>query len=144
AALNIRSTLLNVETEQSPLLNVVIGGLLGGNLNVAVVGWRGLVDTDVKLLYYLDAFAIYLDFTVEDYNRLIQTEATAGQLLQAVVTALELQRGTIPGATLDAAITALGAIKDEIKIPSIKKLTVGEILNVQSGTLAAGLETNLQ
>lgn len=60
AALNIRSTLVTVDSSKSTLLNAVFGGLLGGSLNLGVVGWQGLVNTNLNLLSYLDKLAVNL------------------------------------------------------------------------------------
>ena len=143
AALNIRSTLAEVDTSQSPLLNAVIGGLLGGNLNLGFAGWNGLLNTNISLLEYLDALAVKLNISAGNYDSVLQTDVTTGQLLEAAITVLQRQNATTPGATLDAAINAIGAIIAQIKI-SPTPLKLGELLNLQSGTPAAGLEATLQ
>ncbi|MDP9892526.1 putative membrane protein [Variovorax boronicumulans] len=143
AALNIRSTLAVVDASQSPLLNAVIGGLLGGNLNLGFAGWNGLLNTNISLLEYLDALAVKLNISAGNYDSVLQTEVTTGQLLEAAITVLQRQNAATPGATLDAAINAIGAIIAQIKI-SPTPLKLGELLNLQSGTPAAGLEATLQ
>ncbi|WP_307501766.1 TadG family pilus assembly protein [Variovorax sp. W1I1] len=143
AALNIRSTLAVVDASQSTLLNAVIGGLLGGNLNLGVAGWNGLLNTNISLLEYLDALAVKLNISAGNYDSVLQTEVTTGQLLEAAITVLQRQNAATPGATLDAAINAIGAIIAQIKI-SPTPLKLGELLNLQSGTPAAGLEATLQ
>jgi len=143
AALNIRSTLAEVDASQSPLLNAVIGGLLGGTLNLGLVGWNGLLNTNISLLEYLDALAVKLNISAGNYDSVLQTEVTAGQLLEAAITVLQRQNATTPGATLDAAISAIREIIAQIKI-SPTPLKLGELLNLQSGTPAAGLEATLQ
>jgi len=143
AVLNIRSTLAEVKAEDSPLLNAVIGGLLGGTLDLSVGGWNGLINTNISLLEYLDALAIELRVSAGNYDSVLQTNATIGQLLQAVITVLQRQNETTPGATLTASISAIQAIISQIKI-SPTPLKLGELLNLQSGTPAAGLEATLQ
>lgn len=144
AALNIRSTLLAVDTTQSPLLNAVIGSLLGGELKLEAVSWNGLINSKIGLLEYLDALAIEANISAGNYEALLQAEVTTGQLLQAAISALQKQSETRPGEILNLAIEALKEIKNQIKISPISPLKVGEILNVQTGTPSAGLETEIQ
>ncbi|MFU0837793.1 pilus assembly protein TadG-related protein [Pseudomonas fragi] len=47
AQLTIKSTILSVTSDQKNLLNLVWGKLLGGSLNIDVLGWQGLVDRAV-------------------------------------------------------------------------------------------------
>lgn len=61
AQLTIRSSLAAVNSANSPLLNVVIGNLLGGSLSLTAAGWNGLLGTNVNLLGYLDQLAIQLN-----------------------------------------------------------------------------------
>lgn len=140
AALNIRSTLATVDTANSPLLNAVVGGLLGGNVSVSAAGWQGLVDTNVNLLTYLDQLAIALDVDAGNYDEVLQTEASVGTLLAAMATAL--QQG---GSTAQVAVDALGLIVASANAASAQPLIkLGDLLGVQTGTPAAGLGVDLQ
>jgi uncharacterized membrane protein len=53
AMLTIGSTALVVDSSKSAALNLLLGQMLGGNLNLSVAGWQGLVDTQINLLGYL-------------------------------------------------------------------------------------------
>lgn len=68
AQLSIRSSLASVDSGKSPLLNLVIGNLLGGNLSLTAAGWNGLLQTNVNLLSYLDQLAINLNVKAGDYD----------------------------------------------------------------------------
>ncbi len=139
AALNIRSTLVTVDSSKSTLLNAVFGGLLGGSLNLGVVGWQGLVNTNLNLLSYLDKLAVNLGAAAGDYNTLLDTNASAGALLQAAIDVLQRDGGT---AAVDA-ITALIALQAAVP-SSAPLLKLKDILQVQTGTPAAGLDLDLQ
>jgi uncharacterized membrane protein len=136
AQLSIKSTLTSVDTASAGSLNAVFSGLLGGAVNVSVLGWNGLLDSNINMLSYLDQLALDLHVTAGDYTQLLNTTVTASQLLQAAISVL----GNNP---LTAnAVSALGIIKVAATNPV--PLTVGTILQVQTGTTAAALNANLQ
>lgn len=138
AALTLRSTLATISTEQSALLDAVVGSLLGGSIDLGVVGWNGLLGTEISLLDYLDALAIEAGVTVGDYDELLAVEdLSVGDLLQAALDVLP-QDGTV-----DAAI---GALNDLVALGlDVQPLGVGlsDLLNIATGTGEAGLDTQL-
>ncbi len=136
AQLTINSTLASVNTASASLLNPLFSGLLGGNLNLTLAGWNGLLNTNISLLSYLDQLAINLGVTAGNYTQLLNTNVTASQLIQAAITVL-----TANGATADV-LTALGSLK--IAALNQAPLTLGQILQLQTGTTAAALNANLQ
>ncbi|WP_185868095.1 TadG family pilus assembly protein [Variovorax sp. DXTD-1] len=140
AALNIRSTLATVDSTRSALLNAVLGGLLGGSLELDAVGWNGLVNTNLKLLAYLDQLAIDLGIEAGKYDQVLGTDVSAGTLIQAMITVLQRD-----GGMAQAAVDALSLIKlaaDASGAQPVLKLS--ELLGVQPGTNAAGLDLDLQ
>jgi uncharacterized membrane protein len=136
AQLTINSTLASVNTASASLLNPLFSGLLGGNLNLTLAGWNGLLNTNISLLSYLDQLAINLGVTAGNYTQLLNTNVTASQLIQAAIMVL-----TANGATADV-LTALGSLK--IAAINQAPLTLGQILQLQTGTTAAALNANLQ
>lgn len=140
AALNLRGTLVDVDTSQSVLLNSMFGGLLGGTVNVSAVGWDGLVKTDVTLLGYLDQLAIELGVQAGSYDQVLGTEASVGTLLDAAIGLLEQGGGT---GDVSAAIGGLEALR--LAIPAGTPLVaLGDLIDVQTGTQASGLDTAVQ
>lgn len=140
AALNIRSTLVSVDSTQSPLLNAVFGGLLGGNLNLDAVGWNGLINTDIKLLTFLDELALQVGIGAGKYDEVLATDVSVGTLLQAMINALQRS-----GSTAQAAVDALTLVRIAANAaPAQPLLKLGDLLGVQSGTDAAGLDTSIQ
>ena len=135
AQISIRTTLATVDSSQSPLLNNLFSGLLGGNLSISAVGWDGLVKTDINLLQYLNQLAINLNVNAGDYTTLLNTNATVTQLIKAAATV-----ATLNGATADVQ-TALG----NLQVAAINNTPVelGDLLQLQTGTSTAGLDTNL-
>ncbi len=76
AQLSIRSTLLGVDSSQSSLLNPLFSTLLGGNVNLTVGGWDGLVKTDINLLKFMDQLAIELGVSAGNYTTLLNTQGS--------------------------------------------------------------------
>ncbi|WP_166218283.1 pilus assembly protein TadG-related protein [Pseudomonas atagonensis] len=136
AQLNIRSTLGTIDTAQSNILNPLFSGLLGGNVNLTALGWNGLLNTDINLLKYLDQLAINLNVAAGNYTQLLNTQATVTQLIQAAATVVQLN-----GATATV-ITALGQL--QVAAINAAPVKLGDILQLQTGTTAAGLDANLQ
>ncbi len=138
AALTIRSTLATVDSTQGALLNAVVGGLLGGAVNLSVGSWNGLLGTDIKLLSYLDLLAVDLGLDVGDYDAVLGTEVSVGRLLDVAVDALSQGAGSGSTADINAAILGLNGLG--LSIPGATPLVkLGDLLNVQTGTDAAGL-----
>ncbi|NWA81382.1 pilus assembly protein TadG-related protein [Pseudomonas sp. D2002] len=137
ASLTIRSTLLTVDSTKSAALNALIGGLLGGKLKLDAVGWNGLINTDISLLKYLDALAIQLNVSAGNYDQLLKTDATVGQLIQAAIDVLKLG-----GDAVKVVINNLEAIK--LIAPGTQILHLGDLINIQNGTDKSALDVDLQ
>ncbi|MBP5077939.1 hypothetical protein HUS84_29045 [Pseudomonas chlororaphis] len=136
AQLSIRSTLLTVDTAESNLLNAVASGLLGGNVSLSAAGWNGLLQSNINLLKYLDQLAINLNVTAGDYNQLLATDATVTQLIQAAATVVQAN-----GATADV-LTALASL--QLAATGSNPVKLGDILQLQTGTVSTGLDASVQ
>ncbi|ASV36481.1 hypothetical protein CI807_09895 [Pseudomonas sp. NS1(2017)] len=137
AQLTIRSSLASVNSANSPLLNLVIGNLLGGSLSLTAAGWNGLLTTNLNLLSYLDQLAIDLTIKAGDYDALLSTAVSARQLLDAAVTILQ-KNGAVASAVINDLITVKAIA------PNTQLLKVGDLLKVATGTPAAALNTSVQ
>lgn len=137
AMLSIRTALGTIDSSRSTLLNGVLGGLLGGKLDLTLVSWNGLATTNINLLSYLDQLAIDLNLTAGNYNQLLDTTVSATQLINAAVNVLE--KG---GPAASVALNALKAIKLIASNTQILKL--GDLIKIQNGTSNAGLNTDLR
>lgn len=137
AQLRIRSAVVDLE---DGVLNDVTGALLGGSISLSAASWEGLLNTDINLLSYLDALALDLGVDAGNYDEVLGADVTLGQLLG--VAADVLNQG---GGTGDVGAAAGGL--DQLSVLSLPAyaplLQLGDLLNVQSGTPAAGLDTNL-
>ena len=130
AQLGIRSTLVDVS-----LLNPLFGSLLGNPVNVSLVSWNALLGANINLLNYMDQLAIDLRVTAGDYDRLLQTDATVGELIKAAATVARLNGATASAvAGLDSLVSAA---------VSPVKLHLGDLLKLQTGGQSSGLDADL-
>ena len=140
AQLTIRTTLATVDTEQSPVLDQLVGGLLGGDLRADLVSWKGLAAANINLLSYFNQLisnlSVSANLTIGSYDELLKTDIHLTQLLEAAI--LVLQKN---GPTAEVAAKSLGEI---VKIANPNQLLkLGDLLNIQSGTPNAGLDTEV-
>ncbi|MFY0729067.1 pilus assembly protein TadG-related protein [Pseudomonas sp. NFX15] len=136
AMLTIGSTALVVDSSKSAALNLLLGQMLGGSLNLSVAGWQGLVDTQISLLSYLNQLAIDVNAGAGNYTQLLNTNIGLTQLLNTAITVL--QAG---GTTTSATITGLTNLKAAAGGTSI---VLGKLLQLQTGAVSSALNTNVQ
>lgn len=131
AQLTIRSALVDLN-----LLNGALSGLAGSAINVSLLGWQGLVDTDISLLGYLKQLAIDLNVSAGNYSELLDVDTDITQLLQTSISVAQKN-----GATAEV-LTALGSIKAAAINTAPVKL--GDLLKLQTGTADSGLDASVQ
>ncbi|MHA6231612.1 pilus assembly protein TadG-related protein [Pseudomonas fluorescens group sp. PF-69] len=136
AQLSIRSTLLGVDSSQSSLLNPLFSTLLGGNVNLTAGGWDGLVKTDINLLKFMDQLAIELGVSAGNYTTLLNTQGNVTQFIKAAATVVNLNGAT---ATVTTALANL-----QVAATSASPIKLGDLLQLQTGTQAAGLDATVQ
>ncbi|WP_017903800.1 pilus assembly protein TadG-related protein [Pseudomonas asplenii] len=136
AQLNIRSTLLSVDTTRSNTLNQLFSGLLGGSVNISTAGWDGLVKTDINLLSYMNQLALSLGVTAGDYNALLNTQASLTTFIKAAADVLNINGGTA------SVTTALGNL--QLAATGANPIKLGDLLKLQTGTLSNGLNADVQ
>ena len=135
AQLTIDSTLASINSTQSPLLNALLGGLLGGSLNLSALQYTGLLNTNVNLLSYLNQAAITAGVTVGDYTTLLNTNLSVTTLVQAA-SILVQQNG--------AAVNVTSALASISAIGSGSTIKLGNLIQMATGTSVAGLNGTVQ
>ncbi|OWJ62008.1 pilus assembly protein TadG-related protein [Inquilinus limosus] len=126
AGLQAGTGLLTLDTTQSPLLNAVLGGVLGTKISLTAVHYNGLVNTDIDALTFLDALATHVGASVGTYDSLLDSNVKVGQILQAAIDVLHKQ-GNIAGLDLDA-LNALLALQSQIA--GNPDLALGKLLDL--------------
>lgn len=137
AQLQLRSTAVALD---GGLLNSITGALLGGSVNLSVASWNGLLGADINLLSFLDALAVDVGVDVGNYDQVLGADVTLGQLLGVAADVLDQGGGT---GTVGAAVGPLEQLS-VLNLPGFTPLIrLGDILNVQTGTPASGLDVGL-
>lgn len=145
--LRVRSKLIEVDDKKSAILNPIIGGLLGGSLNVSAVGWNGLANVQLSLLDFFRELGVKkglidVNAAVIDYEKILDTNISALDVIEVMLSALQKQTNSnnTPQA-VSAAITALGAIVSA-NISKVQ-LKLRDLLDIKSGTSDAALRAQL-
>lgn len=138
--LAIRNQLLSINSDRSLLLNRVVGGLLGGNLNVGLAGWQGLAGANVNLLSFLDELKVELGLGAGTYEQVLNTEVGVGRLVEVAAAALR-RSGNAADVTTNAlaALVSIGAIVP----PDAIRVRLADILTVRQGVQEAALDVGL-
>ncbi|WP_122571124.1 TadG family pilus assembly protein [Pseudomonas viridiflava] len=137
ASLTIRSAAMTIDSAKAAVLNPIVGGLLGGTLNLGVANWQGLVNTDLNLLNYLNRLKLDLNLTAVGYTQVLNTTVSISQLMQSAINVLD------PSGTLNATATIAGlqAIKAAAGATTV---LLGDLLAVQGSADIAALNTSLR
>lgn len=129
AALSAGSSLANLDAGDSPVLNAVLGGLLGGSLSLDAASYRGLANAQVTLQQLVETGIVAAD--IGDF---LDTEIPAPVFLDAL------------GEALSASDPALAALVEQIAAVADPARTVlpGDLFAVEQGleSLAGGLPVN--
>lgn len=82
ASFSIGSRLLDLRNEG--LVNQLLGGLLGSNINLSLMDYKALLGANISLLGFLDALAIETGITAGSYTQVLDAEVTMGQISRAL------------------------------------------------------------
>ncbi|WP_065327303.1 pilus assembly protein TadG-related protein [Pseudomonas sp. AU12215] len=124
AGISAGSGVLSLDSTNSPLLNALLGGLLGTTINLDLVTYQGIAGANVSLLalsQQLKAAGVNLELGKID--SLLGANVTAAQLLQAMVNAADASQ--LANVNTSLLRTALATIN----VPTAN-LTLGQILSV--------------
>lgn len=126
ASFSLGSGLLALDSNQSVVLNALLGRMLGTTLNLDAASYKALAGAMVNLLEVSDRLRLAgVNLAAGTVDELLQTSVTAGQVIAATVGALD-GRGTL-SATVRSRLNPLLATGVG---PATVKL--GDILKVQS------------
>lgn len=127
ASFRVGSFLTRLNTGES-ILNPLLSGLLGTNVALDLVGYKGLAATQVTLLDLINATA-----GVGTVDELLKAELSVGDLLTVLVSALD---------SSSTASIALGKILsvDLSKLPTIK---LGDILQINGTNPESALDAKV-
>lgn len=126
------SFLLRLDTTTSPLLNALLGGLLGSSINLDLVSYKGLAATNITLL---DLIKVRGD--VGTVDGLLGLDLQVGDLLGLVVTAVDQKGLADVGVTL--------ALHDllNLALTSPLHLKLGDLLDISVPDKQAAANVNV-
>ena len=133
AGFSLGSFIARLDSSNSPLLNAVLGKLLGGAVNLDLVSYKGLAAGSVTLAGLQAALGL------GSVDEVLNADLTLAELLAASIAALNNKGDP---ASLNAA-SILGSLRATAS--SALSLRLGELLNVDSSNpgAAANAEVNL-
>lgn len=129
------SALLRIDSAKSALLNPLLSGLLGTNLNLNAVAYQGIADADVSLLDFMQSAG------------LIGTRITAGAVDQALNTSLSL--ANFSAATVNVLdskhVAAVGLLRNQLVGVKSASLKLADIiaLDATPGMVQEALKTRV-
>jgi uncharacterized membrane protein len=128
AGIRVGSRAASVSEDDADVLDQVLGGLLGGALDVSAVGYDGLLDAQLTLGDLVAAAG------VGDVEQLLAAELSVADFLDATASALSAGGESAAAATLDDVVAS---------IPGGQTFSVGDVLEVAEGGDEAALDASL-
>lgn len=130
ARLTIRSSLIDINTTQSELLNTLLGDLLNTELNLSLAQWQGLLKADVNILHLLDALSI----SAGDYTELLHNKLKLSEIF-TVMADVAAQDSPL--------VNVSGLIDLSLAAQNAGNIVLGDLLNIQNSGTTAGLNATL-
>ncbi|MEC4166171.1 MULTISPECIES: pilus assembly protein TadG-related protein [unclassified Pseudomonas] len=136
AQLTIRNKTLALSDSKSKILSSLFKGLLGGSVDISILGWDGIANTNIKLLSFLDRLKLDLDLKAGGYDEVLSSKISIGQLIDSTIHILD------PSDTLSttAKITTLKEIKANA---GATKVILGDLLKVQGSNASSALNIDM-
>ncbi len=101
AGFTLGSSLVNLNSSSSPILNAVTSRWLGGNVNLSLVSWQGLAAGTVTL-EAIRTELVDMGFNVGSVDEMLNTDLTLAQFYRATAQALAKGGDTANANILDA------------------------------------------
>ncbi len=131
ATVSVGSRLASVDSNDSPVLNALFGGLLGGNVSLNLVGYQGLANGSVTLRA-LQQQLLSAGYEVGTVDALLNTDIAVADLLEESATVLS--NGSGDQNTIDA-LTGL-----QSAVTGSPALQLGDVLEVTTADPRSALD----
>ena len=138
ATFSIGSRLLAI---RDGLINKLLGAMLGSSINLSAMDYEALVNTDVKLLGFMNALATELDLTGVTYNDVLNASMTAGDVLNAAAAATARDGNSSIAATLQDLAGQAGSARLDLPLSNIVNL--GPLGTVSLAQSVPGLDVGI-
>jgi len=127
--------LASVSTQQSALLNPLLGGLLGTSLNLGVADWNTLGQGDIKVLDFLNALQVQAN--VSSPAQALGANLSLAQVTAALGAAAQVEGKTSLSGVLGVLSSALRNSGASVRVGDLLKM------NVDTGGLASSTLNSL-
>ncbi len=119
------------------IANVLLSGLLGGNLSLSAMDYTALVDLDVGLLDFTNALATVLDIRAGTYADVLAAQADVGDIIAALAL---VSQGGAGGADATAALGRMASQShaDSLALVPQALLDLGPYAHLGLGETVAG------
>lgn len=152
------SGILNLDTKRSLLLNALLGSLLGTNINLDIVSWQGLINSQIDLIKFINLAKLRLN--VGNTKELLNTSVSLLDILDILcgitknedytlylaLESLKVQIGSIPATVKLGEIIQIDLNKGAFvsaKISAANLLgMIAQVINSKS-TISAGVNVHL-
>ena len=124
--------LASVSTTQSALLNPLLGGLLGTNLNLNVTDWNTIAGGNVNALSFLNALQVQANASTP--GQALTTNLTLGQITAALQTAAQAQANTSLSSALSTLASQVSGAGATVKVGDLLKVN-GDVGGLASTTI---------
>ena len=98
------------------LVNALLSGLLGSNVNLSVMDYNKLVGADVNLLEFLDALAVDLKLEAGNYDALLKHDVTTGQVLKVLEGVASADARSVLSRLTSVPLTAVIKVSDIVGV----------------------------
>lgn len=130
AAFSIGSRLLSLE---GGIINAILSQMLGGQVDLRVMDYRGLADASIDLLKFMDQLAVEADIKAGSYQDVLDANVKAGQILTAMAQTARADSNLDVASTLESLASA---INNTTAVDLRRMLDIGNTANAQIGTSA--------
>ena len=125
--------LLRVNSGASPLLRPLLNGLLGSDVNLDLVTYNGIVDSNVTLLELIEGFkAAGVDLVLGTVDKLLDSKVTLLELIDASIQALDRKKDRSQSVELDLAL--LRQLSDQlhlgVNVP-VPDIRLGDLIEIE-------------
>ena len=120
------SGLVSIDTARSSVFNALFTTLLPGSaINLTLLDYNGILNTNVQVLPFLNALAARLSVTAGTYDQILSSDVSMGTVLMAAVDALNAG-GNVAGS--QAGIT--GLTKLAAQITGSRMIPIGQLFDL--------------
>lgn len=131
ASFGVGMTAININTQNSEMLNQLLGAMLGSPVNLGVLDYRGLLNSKLTLANLIQAQG-----GISTVDELLATEFTPGELLSLISDGLGVRNDVLPDAVNDVTSLANATVRNT-------KVSLGQILKVNDNNVRSAAQVGI-